>query len=139
MIKLNNGNLCSSGIDSSIKIWDYKSGKCITILKGHKGIVKSLCQFRDGVILSGSKDGEIKAWKNNQCLSTLFIKDIEKLFIIDNNCFAYLSEHNNVKIFDKRKFNCCQDFSQTLSSNCIKLENKNLLFYNKYEIIIWKY
>ena len=51
MIKLNNGNLCSSGNDSSIKIWDTQSGKCLTVLKGHKKIVKSLCQFRDGVIL----------------------------------------------------------------------------------------
>ena len=138
IIKLNDGNLCSSGIDSSIKIWDFKNGKCINILEGHKNAVQFLCQFRDGVILSGSKDDTIKAWKNNQCISTLFIKDINNLFIINNNFFAYLSDFNNVKIFDKRTFNCCQELSGTISSKFIKLKNNNLLFYHKSEIIIWK-
>ena len=142
MIKLNNGNLCSSGIDSSIKIWDTKSCKCLTILKGHTKIVQSLCQFKDGVILSSSKDGTIKSWKNNQCISTLFIKNINKLLIIDNNFFVCIYDYDNAKIFDKRKFNCCQELrcetSANLSSNFIKLNNNNLLFYNNCEIIIWK-
>ena len=33
----NNGVLCSASIDSSIKLWDIKSGKCINTLEGHIG------------------------------------------------------------------------------------------------------
>ena len=31
----NNGVLCSASGDSSIKLWDIKSGKCINTLEGH--------------------------------------------------------------------------------------------------------
>lgn len=66
--------LASSGLDTSIKLWDLGSGKNIANLKGHTGSIMSVAFTPDGeVIVSGSDDKTVKLWDVNtrQELATL--------------------------------------------------------------------
>lgn len=52
--------------DCTIGEWDGTTGKCIRVLKGHKHYVKCLCALaerRVPVIVSGSRDRTIVAWR----------------------------------------------------------------------------
>ena len=65
MILLNNGNLCSGSADRTIRIWDWKNGKCLSCKKAHNDWVKSIYQFNSQILLSGSDDRNIKIWNLN--------------------------------------------------------------------------
>lgn len=51
------------GEDGSLKIWDTKTGRCITIPKAHSGSVCSLAITQDGrEIISGGRENTIYLW-----------------------------------------------------------------------------
>ena len=104
LIKLNDGNLCSGGDDTTIKIWDINTKTCVKCLVGHEKFVKSLCQLSNGTILSGADDTTIKVWKNNdvECACTLneHQHSVRTLCQIDNNYFASGSFDNRIIIWD---------------------------------------
>jgi WD40 repeat protein len=53
----------SGSDDQTVRIWDIKSGKCISTLEGHSGCVRSVTFSHDGKLLaSGSEDGTVKIW-----------------------------------------------------------------------------
>jgi WD40 repeat protein len=58
------GRYVASGLDDdTVIIWDLSVGKCIHILKGHKGWVVSLAFSTDGKqLVSGGSDGTVKTW-----------------------------------------------------------------------------
>ncbi len=60
-----NGQLLASGSeDTTIKLWDLDTGKCLTTLEGHEAQVKSVAISPDGQLLvSGSADNTIKLWQ----------------------------------------------------------------------------
>ncbi|XP_057983450.1 uncharacterized protein LOC131168188 [Malania oleifera] len=55
--------LTASG-DQTIKVWDSQEQKCIGVLIGHTGSVKSLCSHSTNpdVLVSGSRDGSFALW-----------------------------------------------------------------------------
>nr|CAD1832533.1 unnamed protein product [Ananas comosus var. bracteatus] len=61
--------LTASG-DQTIKIWDAENRKCLGILVGHTGSVKSLCSHSSNadLVVSGSRDGSIALW-DLRCMS----------------------------------------------------------------------
>jgi F-box/WD-40 domain protein MET30 len=63
--------LATGSYDTTIKIWDIATQKCIRTLKGHTSGVRSL-QFDDTKLISGSLDKTIKVWnwRTGECLST---------------------------------------------------------------------
>ena len=65
MILLENGNLCSGSADQTIRIWDWKKGKCLSCKKAHNDWVKSIYQLNSQILLSGSDDRKIKIWNLN--------------------------------------------------------------------------
>ncbi|KAL5860528.1 hypothetical protein ACOSQ4_001824 [Xanthoceras sorbifolium] len=62
-IKEDNNILTASG-DQTIKIWDAQENKCIGLLMGHTGSVKSVCSHptNSDLIVSGSRDGSFNIW-----------------------------------------------------------------------------
>ncbi|KAG7022711.1 Denticleless protein-like protein, partial [Cucurbita argyrosperma subsp. argyrosperma] len=50
--------------DQSMKLWDVQEMKCIGILRGHKGSVKSISSHptNHDIIVSGSRDGSFALW-----------------------------------------------------------------------------
>ncbi|XP_020272509.1 denticleless protein homolog isoform X2 [Asparagus officinalis] len=55
--------LTSSG-DQTIKIWNAEKRKCVGILSGHTGSVKSICSHSSNpeLLVSGSRDGSVALW-----------------------------------------------------------------------------
>ncbi|KAL0014382.1 hypothetical protein SO802_001451 [Lithocarpus litseifolius] len=55
--------LTASG-DQTMKVWDVQERKCIGVLTGHTGSVKSMCSHPSNpdIIVSGSRDGSFALW-----------------------------------------------------------------------------
>ena len=55
--------LVSSSYDKTIKTWDITSGSCLSTLRGHSAVVRSVCFSSDGKQLtSGSEDATVWNW-----------------------------------------------------------------------------
>ncbi len=66
------GKLVTASRDSTVKVWNLSSEKCIGQLKGHLASVHSLA-LDGGVVATGSVDATVKLWDlsqvgNNPCL-----------------------------------------------------------------------
>ena len=67
-------HIVSGSGDTTLKIWDFKSGKCIRTLEGHTSSVLAVALTPDGsYIVSGSADETLKIWdfKSGRCIRTL--------------------------------------------------------------------
>ena len=58
---LQDGTLASGSDDTTIRVWDVKTGQTIKTLTGHINWVRSLAVIADGTLASGSYR-EIKIW-----------------------------------------------------------------------------
>ncbi|XP_061373640.1 uncharacterized protein LOC133315965 [Gastrolobium bilobum] len=62
--------LTASG-DQTMKVWDVQEKKCLGVLAGHHGSVKSICSHptNNDIVVSGSRDGSFRLW-DLRCSST---------------------------------------------------------------------
>ena len=61
---LTKSTLASGSYDKTIRVWNFESGECLKVLKGHTGGVTSLCiSPSNGYLCSGSDDKSIIVWK----------------------------------------------------------------------------
>nr|XP_043608556.1 denticleless protein homolog A [Erigeron canadensis] len=65
-------NLLTACGDHSIKVWDSQEKKCIEVLTGHTGSVKSISGHpsNNDIIVSGSRDGSFALWDLRYCKRT---------------------------------------------------------------------
>lgn len=78
LLELKDGQLASGSDDSTIKLWNVSSMKCIQTLSDHRGSVYCLCQLHNDRFASCSMDFTIKIWNQNtfQCQTTLIQNDV---------------------------------------------------------------
>ena len=90
-----NGKYIISGSrDSTIKIWDIKTEKCLKTLEGHKYSVNSVAISPNGkYIVSGSSDSTIKIW-NIKTGENIYTIDNTYNISIDNNGYFIGSDEN---------------------------------------------
>ena len=62
LAQLPDGRLASGSQDSTIRIWDVGSGRCLSILERHGDFVSALALLPDGQLVSGSFDKTIGLW-----------------------------------------------------------------------------
>ncbi|XP_050221272.1 uncharacterized protein LOC126671539 [Mercurialis annua] len=57
-------NLLTASGDQTIKIWDAQEKKCVGVLMGHTGSIKSMCSHptNSDILVSGSRDGSFAIW-----------------------------------------------------------------------------
>jgi WD40 repeat protein len=55
--------VASGGEDSTVKVWDSRTGESVHSFRGHTGLISSLAFSPDGRRLySGSRDRTVKVW-----------------------------------------------------------------------------
>lgn len=55
--------IASGGRDSTVRLWNFKSGEVIHVYKGHEGAVTSVALTADGKrVISSSDDETVRAW-----------------------------------------------------------------------------
>ncbi|MBF0384214.1 MAG: DUF4365 domain-containing protein, partial [Magnetococcales bacterium] len=118
--------IISASSDSTIKVWDADSGKCIGTLEGHLAPVNHICLSKDGASLfSNSDDSSIKIWdvKSGSCLATLL--DPSRGSVIDFSLSANgqrgvsVSSVGRMNIWDipKLKSQTTSESNETLYTN----------------------
>lgn len=70
------GNLIASGsFDETVKVWDVRTGECVSTLPAHSDPVTGVDFNRDGTcIVSSSHDGLMRIWDvaTGECLKTIY-------------------------------------------------------------------
>ena len=75
--------LASGGCDTTVRLWDWRSGQCVALLPGHGGKVWSVsCDlFR---VASGGRGGEVRLWSlEDPALSLARSEEVEVSSVVE--------------------------------------------------------
>ncbi|KAK0311186.1 hypothetical protein LTR01_003180 [Friedmanniomyces endolithicus] len=91
-----NNVLASGGPESTVRVWDARSGKRITKLVGHTDNIRDILVSRDGsTIMTASSDRTVKVWSTGagRCMYTLTMHDtsVWSLFSADPDLSVFYS------------------------------------------------
>jgi WD repeat-containing protein 48 len=90
----NNTVICSGGPESTVRVWDSRTGKRITKLVGHTDNIRDVLVSQDGsTILTASSDRTVKVWSTiaGRCMYTLTMHDA--------SVWSLFSEHPDLSVF----------------------------------------
>ena len=95
-----NNVLCSGGPESTVRVWDSRTGKRITKLVGHTDNIRDVLVSQDGsTILTASSDQTVKVWSTiaGRCMYTLTMHDssVWSLFSEDPDLSVFYSTDKN--------------------------------------------
>lgn len=108
-----NQKLISCGLDSTIKVWNYHNGQCISTYRGHEDAVVSV-DFLDKTIVSGSADSTVKVWHvdSRTCYTlrghTDWVNSV-KIHPQSNTAFS-ASDDTTIKMWDLENHKCIKTF-----------------------------
>ncbi len=101
---------------STLHVWDVESGKCLKVLEGHTGVVKSLVITADGRrVISGSYDNTIRVWdlEGGACLKVLEGHTCGVNTIVlraDGRRVISGSDDNTIRVWDLESGECLKVF-----------------------------
>jgi len=128
--------IVTNGGESSVKLWDRKTGSLLKTFEGHSDLVSSLCFSSDGnLILSGSYDKTLKLWdrKNGALLRTFegHSNSVTSVcFSTDGNLILSGSNDKCLKLWDKKTGSMVKIFeghSDSVTSVCFFLDGNLIL------------
>lgn len=95
-----NNVICSGGPESTVRVWDSRTGKRITKLVGHTDNIRDVLVSHDGsTILTASSDRTVKVWSTiaGRCMYTLTMHDssVWSLFSQDPDLNVFYSSDKN--------------------------------------------
>ncbi|KAG5676869.1 hypothetical protein PVAND_006676 [Polypedilum vanderplanki] len=103
-----NDHIISAGGDSKIKVWD-KDLKFIKDINIHEAYIYALAIDKDGRLFSSSCDGTVKIIEkplesDEYSILLKHDKEIESLFVDENNRLYCGDDHGGISIFENLKF-----------------------------------
>ena len=128
-------HIASGSRDTTIRIWNAKTGKCINILKGHSRSISCLAAMSDNIrLISSALEENIKIWNifTNNCIYTFekhnyFIDNI----LVKNDLILSKDESGQILLWDGSTYEVLQRIEEEESifpmRDCIKLTSKNHL------------
>ena len=69
--------IASGSVDHTVRLWNAETGACVAVLEGHSNIAGTVAFGSDGeniVIVSGSRDHEVRMWYVNELAPGYFEK-----------------------------------------------------------------
>jgi len=100
----------SASSDKTVRIWNWKTGKCVHVLNGHTDSVNTLCIINANQFASGSDDSTIRLWniKEGACLCTLSghtgpVLDLE---LVRSGLIVSGSEDGSIRVWSAPKQEC---------------------------------
>lgn len=95
-----NSLLASGGPESTVRVWDCRTGKRVTKLVGHTDNIRDILVSEDGTtIMTASSDRTVKVWSTiaGRCMFTLTMHDasVWSLFSSDPDLSVFYSSDKN--------------------------------------------
>ncbi|KAF7194853.1 hypothetical protein HII31_03813 [Pseudocercospora fuligena] len=95
-----NSLLASGGPESTVRVWDCRTGKRVTKLVGHTDNIRDILVSQDGTtIMTASSDRTVKVWSTiaGRCMFTLTMHDasVWSLFSDDPDMSVFYSSDKN--------------------------------------------
>ena len=105
LVKCGDTYFASCSNDGDIRVWDYSTKKCETVLQGHIGCVLALILLNDGKLCSGGSDCLVKIWnwEENMCEITLEGHSgwVKCLLQLKNGIILSGSDDKTIKVWDE--------------------------------------
>ena len=125
----------SGSDDTTVKLWDTRTGACIRTFTGHKERVNTVGLSDDGRYgLSGSRDTSIKLWElaTGKCLHTLIGEsdEVKSVSLNRDGRFAVSGSGARVMFWDLSAGKCLRSFDghlRNISSVCLSGDGKYAL------------
>eukprot|EP00128_Syssomonas_multiformis_P010575 Colp12_sorted_trinity150504_noHs@35889 len=130
-LQFDDHNVISGAQDKTIRVWDIKTGQCLSVLEGHESSVRSL-QFDSVKIISGGMDGSIKIWdrSSGQCVRTLLGHTAGVLSVqFDDEKLVSGSADSTIRVwrFSDKGENPILLLGHTDSVNCAKVHGNTVI------------
>jgi len=100
------GLLITGSADSTLKVWDITSTRCLGTLEDHSGWVTACETTSDSKLISGSYDKTLKLWDINKCMKIKSLRGhkgaISCISNADTNIVISGSYDNTINVWDTR-------------------------------------
>jgi len=113
--------------DSQIKLWNSQSGKCVSTLAGHEGIVQAVDVHRT-TIFSASEDKSIKLWDGEKRAVVRTLTGHTqgvRCLKVNNGSICSGGWDGSVKIWDARSGQCVKSCMSHIGFSTVNYRLKN--------------
>ncbi len=105
--------IASGGDEPIVRLWDVDTGECRQILSGHTGQILAVAFSPDGQIASGSSDGTIRLWMDEEYCQTL-VGHSDRVWSVafgGNNILASGSADSTIRLWEVNSGQCLKILS----------------------------